>query len=592
MDSLKYWYQYINTAGTVANYDPAAPPTLNNVREFTNKLAYVGDLVPTTNYTTDIENQVAGNYDYDEIGNLTKDVNEKITYIGWTVYGKIDSIEKSTSTAGQVKRISYRYDAMGNRLSKRVVKVGSAIVDFTYYVRDASGNVMSVYNYAQDSTTAATALTAGTLNLIESHLYGSSRLGVLNRLVNVEVNTINSIIFTRGNKFFELANHLGNVLVTISDRKVQNGAFGGAATFYTADVKTANDYYPFGMNMPGRSFAASAATKYRYSINGQEKDSELNDNITTALYWEYDSRIGRRWNTDPVVKEYESSYLCFGGNPIAKVDFNGDDDFFDWTGKFLFSTDKGTQVRVIRRSEIINAVNQEKPRKKGESLEDARNRVYRAASVHAVTLTQAEVESRDINDYYKTACIQCILSYYGKKVGANGHIYTYSTNKKDDNAIASTNINEEGRPISFNTNVNGTGRMDEGINDKNYLMSTINHEKGHQIRGEVKSFLDHANIFLDYEIKSDYFGKISEDQQRGLVSLYSQRLLNHFVVIGEGGEQENRMLKIIADFNKLKKGYTLSIQFDVFDNKKAKITYTDSKNNSYEVEYKAIKEYQ
>jgi RHS repeat-associated protein len=350
MDSLKYWYQYINTAGTVANYDPAAPPTLNNVREFTNKLAYVGDLAPTANYTTDIYNQVVGNYDYDEIGNLTKDVLEKISYIGWTVYGKIDSIEKSTSTAGQVKRISYRYDAMGNRLSKRVVKVGTAIVDYTYYVRDASGTVMSVYNYAQDSTTAATALTAGTLNLIESHLYGSSRLGVLNRLVNVEVNTVNSIIFTRGNKFFELANHLGNVLVTISDRKIQNGAFGGAATFYTADVKTANDYYPFGMNMPGRTFTANASTKFRYGFNGKENDPDVSAGIQDYGMRIYDERLGRFLSVDPITKQYPelTPYQFASNRPIDGIDLDGK----EWDVTITKNDDGTTHIHITVKIKI------------------------------------------------------------------------------------------------------------------------------------------------------------------------------------------------------------------------------------------------
>lgn len=66
-------------------------------------------------------------------------------------------------------------------------------------------------------------------------------------------------------------------------------------------------------------------TNYRYSINGQEKETELNENITTAEYWEYDSRIGRRWNIDPIVKDDESPYLTFSGNPIALSDPDGDD---------------------------------------------------------------------------------------------------------------------------------------------------------------------------------------------------------------------------------------------------------------------------
>lgn len=37
---------------------------------------------------------------------------------------------------------------------------------------------------------------------------------------------------------------------------------------------------------------------YRYAFNGQERDDEIagQGNIMTAEYWEYDARLGRRWN--------------------------------------------------------------------------------------------------------------------------------------------------------------------------------------------------------------------------------------------------------------------------------------------------------
>lgn len=74
--------------------------------------------------------------------------------------------------------------------------------------------------------------------------------------------------------------------------------------------------------MPGRSFTSQ--TSYRYGFNGQEKSLEVSENSTTAEFWQYDARIGRRWNVDPVEKEWESPYLCFSGNPIALSDINGD----------------------------------------------------------------------------------------------------------------------------------------------------------------------------------------------------------------------------------------------------------------------------
>lgn len=67
---------------------------------------------------------------------------------------------------------------------------------------------------------------------------------------------------------------------------------------------------------------------YRFAFNGQTRDDEVygvTGSLNTALFWEYDTRLGRRWNVDPVVKEEESPYACFNGNPIQKTDVNGDD---------------------------------------------------------------------------------------------------------------------------------------------------------------------------------------------------------------------------------------------------------------------------
>ncbi len=297
-----------------------------------NQLKSINDNVNyTNNYAEDIDNQPnASNYSYDGIGNLKKDIAAGIDNISWTVYGKIASITKSDGTT-----INYSYDAAGNRISKTV---GTTT---TVYVRDAQGNVVSVYQRTGNAATLQK----------EIHLYGSSRLGMVKTLtvpptmVSMASGYGTSFLytFTRGEKLYELTNHLGNVLATITDKKIAVSSASNSSLIdhYTADVATAQDYYPFGMGMPGRSFTGTGGQNYRYGFNGQEKSDEIKGlgNSYTAEFWEYDPRLGRRWNIDPIVKEWESSYSTFGDNPVLMIDPDGMDWYKDNKG-----ADKG-QVR-------------------------------------------------------------------------------------------------------------------------------------------------------------------------------------------------------------------------------------------------------
>jgi hypothetical protein len=56
-----------------------------------------------------------------------------------------------------------------------------------------------------------------------------------------------------GQKQYELTDHLGDVLATVSDARQPNDTVSGhTISWYKPVVKTAYDYYPFGMYMPGR----------------------------------------------------------------------------------------------------------------------------------------------------------------------------------------------------------------------------------------------------------------------------------------------------------------------------------------------------
>ncbi|MFT5725041.1 MAG: RHS repeat-associated protein [Bacteroidia bacterium] len=84
-------------------------------------------------------------------------------------------------------------------------------------------------------------------------------------------------------------------------------------------------YHPFGMQIAERT-QSFATNGYRYGFNGQEKDDEVagKGNSMTAEFWQYDSRLGRRWNLDPKPNLSMSYYACFANSPISYIDQLGD----------------------------------------------------------------------------------------------------------------------------------------------------------------------------------------------------------------------------------------------------------------------------
>jgi hypothetical protein len=292
----------------------------------TNQLDHVSDSVPSGNYPADIDGQTTGNYKYDSLGQLVSDDASRITHINWTAYGKIGSIAKVGDTT-----ISYTYNPIGMRISRSVIHGTDTLT--TWYVRDAAGNVISVYTYGDPSVHGKD------LTQTELNMYGGSRLGIvrMNRDVQLDAPITksaipllglgDSLIFIRGNKRYELVSQVENVLAVISDKRYGVSGDDSTVTYYIPDVTDANDYYPFGSPQPGRNYVQTNAGVYRYGMNGMEKSDEIagDGNSYTAEFWEYDPRLGRRWNVDMVVKPWESSYNAFADNPINLSDPNGDD---------------------------------------------------------------------------------------------------------------------------------------------------------------------------------------------------------------------------------------------------------------------------
>jgi RHS repeat-associated protein len=121
-----------------------------------------------------------------------------------------------------------------------------------------------------------------------------------------------------GAKNYELSNHLGNVLATISDKTIFN------TDHYNGIVYSAQLYYPFGWEIPTLSYSAK---KYRFGFNGKEDDREWH--AQDYGFRLYTPREGRFIGVDPITAQYPwyTPYQFAGNKPIAAVDLDGLEEY-------------------------------------------------------------------------------------------------------------------------------------------------------------------------------------------------------------------------------------------------------------------------
>ncbi|GAA0876131.1 hypothetical protein GCM10009118_25410 [Wandonia haliotis] len=289
-----------------------------------NRLSYVvDDAIDHPGYDDIKPGQVAGNYVYNKIGELTEDASEGIL-LDWRLGDhKLSGIKRMDADSPELE---FYYNPFGQRILKvEKPRQGGNVINpsqwkYTYYSYDANGQVMGVYTANPDQRN---------YQLDERHLYGAERLGINGTPVKVIVDgnlepfahKRVDVVHTdqRGNKRYELTNHLGNVLAVINDRKMWNVTDGD----YDPVLLSWSDYYAFGMTMPGRN----GGVDYRYQFNGMEHDGELsgNGNSYTTEFRQYDPRLGRWKSLDPLMADYPemSPYTAFNNNPIYFIDPEG-----------------------------------------------------------------------------------------------------------------------------------------------------------------------------------------------------------------------------------------------------------------------------
>lgn len=210
-------------------------------------------------------------WEYDAIGQMSRQIHSdgnesRPTY---DITGKVVAVKDINDQIG----LSYAYDDRGFRIRK--TDHASAGKE-TVYVRDASGNVMAIYDKA------------GGYQLKEVPVYGASRLGTYYK--------------QSGDVQYELKDHLGNVRSLVSRLE--------------RDRTYTSDYYPFG------SVMRSGGQPGRYGYQGDFAEWDEETELSHFELRAFDARVGRWMVPDPY-RQFASPYNGMGNNPVYRMDPDG-----------------------------------------------------------------------------------------------------------------------------------------------------------------------------------------------------------------------------------------------------------------------------
>ncbi|EJF55182.1 RHS repeat-associated core domain protein [Saprospira grandis DSM 2844] len=214
-----------------------------------------------------------------------------------------------------------------------------------------------------------------------------------------------------GRRRYELSNHLGNVLATVSDKSLgQDSSQTGQADYYLAQVSSASLYYPFGWEMPGRKFVSGE--DYRFGFNGKEDDRDWGtQNIQDYGFRLYNPSIGKFLSVDPLAPKYPelTCYQFASNTPLWAIDLDGLEAYISTeTGEIVGQIGDNNMVRTVKAEnvETVCLAAQNLAEKNPSFEEKALNIDYKGiadALSEATPLTTEELNVRAFLSTIKTA---------------------------------------------------------------------------------------------------------------------------------------------------------------------------------------------
>jgi RHS repeat-associated protein len=339
-----------------------------------------------------------------------------------------------------------------------------------------------------------------------------------------------------------MSNHLGNVLTTLTYKTIPVETTGdGLIDSYIANIISANDYYSFGMAMPGRSY--SNGSDYRYGFNGKEKDKSINSGALDYGERVYDGRIGKWLSVDPLQKKYSdvTPYNYCLNNPIL---------FIDPDGKIVKIYDNETRKLIA----IVKA-NHEIVMQKGYTKRNAAIKAYEEAYIYlkdqakSSSLSELEGNEKVLNLRVTSKIIGEVVVVKGKlKQSLSGSEFKANTdglvfgdyNDEDGNGQIGKSERKSLISAVFEDNEIGTilwnprhGSIDKSGAGQSPAL-TLEHEVQH-----AKEFTEHALRYLqEGVIPDENMGDKHEKRVVDKINEISKNLKSNYD--GGGGEMPRK----------------------------------------------------
>ncbi|HVD97190.1 MAG TPA: RHS repeat-associated core domain-containing protein [Cytophagaceae bacterium] len=248
-------------------------------------------------------------YSYDASGRVIgiDYVNGNDIYIEYNRAGKPHALYSDASHSTKITE--YEYDEGGLRILKKIIGTTTDIEN--WYVYGQNGSVTGIYQ----GTVGKVNNTPTDYELIEVPVYGSTRIGTSFR------NPTNNFYAY----VYELKDHVGSVRALIDRNKLNSDV----------NILDWTDYYAYGMVMRYRT---PKNENYRYGFQGEYAEKDDESGTSNFALRAYDPVIGR-WMGPDQYRQFYSSYVGMGNNPVSQVDPDGG---YTWLGAWVrngFSSD-------------------------------------------------------------------------------------------------------------------------------------------------------------------------------------------------------------------------------------------------------------